>query len=144
MSWFDELSKSLSGEWSRRDALRWMGVGTAGAVLTTAGVGTAWADHTCRNILTNVCGGQKTCHPNRGICTCSRRLGKLETVCIDEFSCGSRPTCTSDAFCQANNPLTPFCVESCCDPAGTARCASPCGTKPFAPGTGQGPTAMGG
>src|SRR3972149_3584692 len=95
MERLDEFSKLLAESVSRRESLRSIGAALAGTVLSSLGVGTAWAARPDR------CGGFcRGCHNkaqrNQCLAACRSVNGNTSRLC---GSCGSYYVCTTGTAC---------------------------------------------
>jgi hypothetical protein len=161
---FDEWAKDLARGLSRREALRRLGGGFAGALLASLGLGAAWAKPG------NGSGGStfQKCsdycstlpRPQRANCNnaCKQCGGHYENVCASLNS--TKVTCCDPGACCINGQCTPtdltgnencgacgnrctggtICVNGACQcPSGQANCSGTCTTM----GTNQNCAACG-
>jgi hypothetical protein len=131
---FDSLTKGLDGTMSRRQALKWLGATTFGAVLSTLGVGRAQeAEKKKKCSPVGTCGSYQNCG-NSSTCFCGADAQKGKAVCFEDTTCADATPCSKNKDCGKGGK----CLEAgnCC---GFALCVSSCGKGTSLRGTG--PTA---
>ena len=143
MERLDELSKLLAKSVSRRESLRSIGAVLAGTVLSSLGVGTAWAARPDR--CTAFCRSCSTkTRRNQCVAACRACNGNTSRLC---GTCGSYACCPTSAACcngtctsvnsDANNcgacgnvcgGSTPYCIQGACRECwiGGTKCSDGC------------------
>ena len=102
---FDELSRSLAEDVSRREALRRFGLGLAGVLLASFGLSSAaWANPCPKGLLKCGTGKNFCCYdPNVAVC------------------CGTT-CCPNTPGCCGNSCGCPSGYKCCCDASGNCGC----------------------
>jgi len=114
---FDSFTKMLASGVSRRDAMKWVGAATLGAMLTTAGVKQAEAGPN------KVCKGQTNCigtpcnNCSSGLgCFCFVLNTKPKSKCLQNAYCASISSCSKNKDCNGGKCICPAngCGQSVC------------------------------
>jgi hypothetical protein len=126
---FDDLAKALAGGVSRREVLRRLGGGLAGALLASLGIGRAWSQSSgfsCDDFCT------KQGLTGSALSTCRRQcracVGEGGTVCSASSSGGvtccaqPNPACCGTGCCTSPKAC---CNDICCE-TGTRCCGGKC------------------
>jgi Stigma-specific protein, Stig1 len=115
---FDELAKALAEDVSRREALRRVGTGLAGALLAAAGLSSAWGQG--RGGGGGGGGGSKGCPSGQTKCK-----GTCVNLQTDSKNCGScsRACGTGQACCGGT------CINTASDRNNCGGCGIPCGNN---------------
>jgi hypothetical protein len=110
---FDEFSKSLAESVPRRESLRRLGVVFAGSVLSTLGLGTAWAGRTdpCKAFCK--CRDKKQQSQCLAVCqNCNRDTGRIGGSC-DRYVCCSKAACRGVCSNLTSDPNCGACGNNC-------------------------------
>ena len=143
MKRLDELSKLLARSVLRRESLRGIGAALAGTVLSTWGLGTAWAARPDRcTAFCRSCPTRK--RRNQCVKACRSCNGNTNRLCgsCGNFTCCSAGTVCCNGTCTSMNSdphncgacgiicagQTPYCNQGTCVgcPAGTTNCGGSC------------------
>jgi hypothetical protein len=144
---FDQISKVLSSDVSRRTAFKFVGVSVLGAMLSTIGVKQAEAigQSACRDAGDPPC-TENGCHgtaTGQG-CGCVPKVRDgVEVgrgICHQGQSCAGLTPCTRSSQCREALGKNWKCTNSCC--TGGSFCLPKCGTVAGAP-AGAGKTSLG-
>lgn len=145
---FDQISKVLSSDISRRTAFKFVGVSVLGAMLSTIGVKQAEANpqqRACRDAGDPAC-TENGCHgtaTGQG-CGCVPKVNNAgptgKGMCHQGQSCAGLTSCTTSGQCKIALGRNWKCANSCC--AGGSFCLPKCGTAAGAP-AGSGKTSLG-
>ena len=140
---FDQISKVLSSDVSRRTAFKFVGASVLGAMLSTIGVKQAEAANLCKLAGDPAC-TENGCHAGRTGCGCVPKVKNgVETgigFCHQSQSCAGLLACTSSGQCKAALGRGWKCANSCC-PNGSF-CLPKCGLVAAGPLSGK--TSLGG
>jgi hypothetical protein len=131
MNHFDEMAKALAEGLTRRQALRKVGGGLAGALLASLGLGKAWgqADDSCPDYCRRL--GLTPGHGNafgKCVSNCARCKGTLcgaDACCTGALVCavfGTHGVCGECGRISCNDPIA--CAEPTCSGGGCV-----CGTS---------------
>jgi len=121
--WFDALSKGLATGQSRRQTLRWLGSGAAGAGLSALVPGHAWAQgnsdcaHFCNSVFSGAAAGQCISDgaQHKGLCySACGPAGSGGTLCGNRSSYAST-VCCATSQCQTCNAYSGTCATPCTD-----------------------------
>ena len=122
---FDLMSKALSSDLSRRQALKWVTAGVLGTMMSAVGVRKASAVPCTAGVACEPIGGCK----GSATCYCTHKtkngIARPKTFCWENQFCVDTPTCNNSRFCKDNVGLNYRCVETCCGPG---NCFPKCGT----------------
>ncbi len=139
---FDRMSKALANGISRRDALKWVGAGVLGTMVSAVGVrnAEAWASRCTPNPPPDgTCGNQVVCGPPQpgfSGCRCTPKVranGSLSArgFCWQDQFCSNVVPCLGSKFCKTNVGLNYKCVATCCaSPEVPGHCFPKCETVP--------------
>jgi len=117
MERLDEFSKLLAASVSRRESLRSIGVVLAGAVLSSLGVGTAWAARPDRcTAFCRWCSTKK--RRNQCVAACRACNGNTSRLC---GSCGAYACCATGTACCNGT-----CTSVNSDPNNCGACGNVC------------------
>ena len=117
MERLDEFSKLLAGSVSRRESLRSIGAVLAGTVLSSLGVGTAWAARLDRcTAFCRSCSTKK--RRNQCLAACRACNGNTSRLC---GGCGSFVCCPTGAVC-----CNGICTDVNSDPQNCGACGYVC------------------
>jgi len=125
---FDELAKMMASGIPRRDALKWVGATTLGAMLAFAGIKQAEA-------LAGGCQGKAECGtyvpcdgaPDIGTCACGTRAKGTKGWCFQNQGCSGLVPCTKNADCRPGGKAIKCVVNTCCGSGGVClpKCSAP-------------------
>lgn len=127
-AWFDNVTKALASDLSRRDTLKVIGLTMTGAVLSTLGVRKAEAVDPCREVSCTACHAEDQCLAGKAGCSC---IPKTRGICFchDIVFCTDTVACTNNRDCREKKGRGWKCSNSCC---GTNLCHPKCGRGPAA------------
>jgi len=115
MHQFDEMAKDLANGMSRRQAIRRVGAGLAGAMLASLGLAKAWSKdddddepETCEDYCRKVVGINPSHEKQFGKCVsnCEQCIDHGGIACGQDNCCVGTEVCTSDldGICEIPNP----------------------------------------
>jgi hypothetical protein len=132
---FDELAKALAQGVSRREAMRLVAGGLAGALLASLGYKRAWAGSIDCGQFCGARFNARTAKKQFGKCaaSCDDCQAGGGTPCSANPSMGTVTCCSSGQVCQAGQCVTPLCTGGDAPQTGTcsgsnATCVCPAGS----------------